>query len=76
MITEKELIALGFYQLDHFTIQNSFIFDLPNNRQLSIGCLGTPNEMLFITQSDYDDPKKITDVITLHNYDYNKYLTI
>jgi hypothetical protein len=75
-LTEEIVLSLGFYKLPHFTIGNYLIFDLPNNRQLSLSSVGTPNEMLCITQSDYDDIKNITDVITLHNYDYHKYLNI
>lgn len=75
-ITEQELLDLGFYKLPHFTISDPIIFDLPNSRSISIGNLGTPNEMVFLTQSDYDDYKNITDVITLHNYDYHGYITL
>lgn len=75
-ITEQELLDLGFYKLPHFTVSDSIIFDLPNNRTISIGNLGTPNEMVFLTQSDYDNYKKITDIITLHNYDYHGYITL
>jgi hypothetical protein len=74
--TEQELLDLGFYKLPHFTISDSIIFDLPNNRTISVGNLGTPNEMVVLTQSDYDNYKKITDVITLHNYDYHRYITL
>lgn len=31
--------------------------------------------MLFICGTS-QDPKEITDIITLHNYDYDKWLTI
>lgn len=75
-ITEQELLDLGFYKVPHFTVSNSIIFDLPNNRTISVGNLGTPNEMVVLTQSDYRDYKKITDVITLHNYDYHGYVTL
>lgn len=75
-LTEQELLDLGFYKLPHFTISDSIIFDLPNNRTISVGNLGTPNEMVVLTQSDYKDYKKITDVITLHNYDYHGYITL
>lgn len=76
-LTKEMVLSLGFYELPHFTVCDFLIFDLPNNRQLSLGNVGTPNEMLLcITQSDYDDNKKITDVVTLHNYDYHGYLSI
>jgi hypothetical protein len=75
-LTEEIVLTLGFYKLPHFTIGNNLIFDLPNNRQLSLASVGTPNEMLFISQSDYDDHKNITDIITLHNYDFHGYLSI
>lgn len=75
MLSEDVLIGIGFERLPHFTIQNSFIYKLGRNRHLSIGSVGTPNEILFICESDTDDSRKITDLVCLHNYDYDGYLS-
>jgi hypothetical protein len=32
--------------------------------------------MLAICQLNYDNPNEITDIVTLHNYDYHGYLSI
>ena len=64
LTAELLLDRCGFAQLPHFTILNSLIFDLGRGRFLSVACVGTPNEMLFIT----DDNKA---VIVLRNYDYD-----
>lgn len=75
MMTNDDIIEMGFEPIGHFTIMDCHLYDLGRYRQLSIGSVGTPNEMMFITQSDPDDHKKITDIICLHNYDYDGYLT-
>lgn len=76
MIIRQELIDLGFKELPHFTIMNSLIYDLGRNRQLSIGSIGTPNEMMFICELDEKDSTKITDLVCIHNYDYDGYMTM
>ena len=75
-MTNEDLIKIGFTKISHFTIANSVIFDLGRHRQLSAGCVGTPNEMLFICEIDDVDKTKVTDLVCLHNYDYDGYLTI
>ena len=68
--------TIGFKEMPHYTVMNSLLYDLGRGRYLTIGCLGTPNEMLFIGQIDNDDNKKVTDVIVLKNYDYDGYTKI
>lgn len=66
-----QLKEIGFKEIPHFTVMNSLIYDLGRNRQLSMGCIGTPNETLWICELDPDDNKKITDLVCLKNYDYD-----
>jgi hypothetical protein len=75
MITNEDLIELGFKPIPHFTIGNSLTYDLGRYRFLSASSVGTPNEMLFICESNPKDSREITDIITIHNYDYDGYLT-
>lgn len=75
-MTNQDLINIGFKEIPHFTISNSVVYDLGRNRQLSAGCVGTPNEMLWICEIDKNDNNKITDLVCLHNFDYDKELTI
>lgn len=71
-LTEEILLKVGFEKMPHFTVMNSLIYKLVRNSQLSIGCVGTPNEMLFITEvDDEDNPTKVDDLICLHNFDYD-----
>lgn len=72
-MTRDDLLKIGFTELPHFTVMGSLIYDLGRNRQLSIGSVGTPNEMMFIC--DVENKPNI-DVVVLHNYDYDGYLTI
>jgi len=75
-MTNDDLIKIGFTAIPHFTIGDSVIFDLGRHRQISGSCVGTPNEMLFICEIDHVIKTKITDLVCLHNYDYDGYLTI
>jgi hypothetical protein len=76
MITKDNLIDIGFNEIPHYTVSGSLIYPLGRHRHLSVACVGSPNEMLFISESDHQDEKHITDIICLHNYDYDGYLTI
>lgn len=74
-LSEDDCLELGFERLSHYTVANNLIYQLGRNRHLSIGCVGTPNETLFICESDPKDYMKINDIICLHNYDYDGYIT-
>lgn len=71
-MTNDDLILLGFKTLPNITICKNVVYDLTNGRQISAACVGTPNEMLFLNDIDCG---KITDIIPIHNYDYDGYLT-
>ena len=58
----------GFYQLPNFTIQNSWMYNLGRDRFLSIACVGTPNEIVFLTEEQAPEVKSL---IVLKNYDYD-----
>lgn len=70
-----DLIKIGFQKIPHFTIGDIITYDLGRDRELSASGLGTPNEFLFISSVDNVN-KKVEDVVCLHNYDYDGYLTI
>lgn len=67
-ITKEIVLGLGFQELPHFTVCNSLVCPLERNKKLSIGDIGTPNLMLWL--SDEEDG----DLINLHNWDYDKEL--
>lgn len=74
ILTEEWLLKCGAYQLPHFTVMNTFYFDLGRNRELSIGCVGTPNLMVFIQEIEKDENGKaikVEDIICVHNWDYD-----
>jgi len=71
----KELRNLGFKELPHFTIMHSLTYDIGRNRHISIGGLGTENEIVFLCQVDPGNDKVISDLICLHNYDYDGLIT-
>lgn len=76
-MTNEDLISVGFKPMPHYTVANSVVYDLGRDRQLSAGCVGTPNETLFIMELKEDEDNiVISDLVCLHNYDYDGYMTI
>lgn len=72
---QEDYIRLGFTPLPHYTVAGNLIYNLGRNRQLSAGCVGTPNEMVFLCQMDDKDPMITTDLVCVHNWDYDKEMT-
>lgn len=72
---QEDYIRLGFTPLPHYTVAGNLIYNLGRNRQLSAGCVGTPNEMIFLCQMDDKDPMITTDLVCVHNWDYDKEMT-
>ncbi len=68
-MTREELLEIGFTEMPYATIMGSLYYDLGRSRQLSVGCIGTPNEMVFLTERDETE----RDIIVLRNYDYDGY---
>ena len=58
----------GFYQLPHFTIQNCWIYNIQRDRFITIACVGTPNEMVFLSE---EESEKVTTAIVLRNFDFD-----
>ena len=75
-LCEADLLSVGFEKIPHFTVTNALVYKLGSHRHLSVGCVGTPNEMLWICETDDQDQRHVTDLVCLHNWDYDKYLTI
>ena len=76
MLRNEDFIELGFKPIPTFNIGNGLTFELGRNRCLSASSVGTPNEMIFIYEHSETDFRHITDIITLHNYDYDGYITV
>jgi hypothetical protein len=72
----QELIDIGFKEIPHFTIGNSLIFDIGRFRYISVSSLGTANEFVWICQASRKDLSKVTDLVCIHNYDYDGYITL
>lgn len=79
-LTREDLIGIGFKEMPHFTVTNMLLYDLGRDRALSIGCLGTPNEMVVIQQTCpgpmNSNTIDVMELVILRNYDYNGYTTI
>jgi len=72
----EELIELGFKEIPHFTIGNSIYYELSRDRQLSISGLGTGNEYIFLMQFENKGDLRPSDLVCVHNFDYDGLVTI
>lgn len=75
-ITRDQAKELGFLDMPHFTVTGNMTFELGRGRQLSLACVGSPNEILFLAQIDGNSNKRVVDAVVLSNYDYDGYLTV
>jgi len=66
----------GFQEVPHFTIGNNLTLDVGRNRYLSLSDLDNCNCMLYLCERSKENPKEVTDLINLHNWDYDKQLTV
>ena len=74
-ISKDDLIDLNFKQVKHIFLE-SYTLDIGRDRSIDVSSPGAPNEMVFISQHDYNDYRNIEDIITLKNYDYDGYITV
>ncbi len=72
-LTEEWLVKLGFEPLPFVNILNSYTKSIGRGRIISIGNVGTTNEMIWLCEVNATDSKKIDDLVCVRNYDYDKY---
>jgi hypothetical protein len=74
-LTKDECInEMGFEELN-LSHKIVLVYSLGRERYLSLSNLGTPNELLLIYKEEHRLRRIVTDLIHLHNYDYDGYLT-
>ena len=70
---KETLLQKGFIGTPHIVLGEVFILNVSRNRHISIGSPGMPNEVVFLNQKDHN--KGITDLVCIHNFDYDGFLT-
>jgi hypothetical protein len=75
-MSNEEFLSIGFVEYPHKVLNGNMRYDLGRYRALTIQNLGNPNEMIFIYEVDSDNETEITDLVCLHNYDFDGYLTL
>jgi hypothetical protein len=75
MINKETLIALGCILDPNNRVMVTYTYNLGRGRHLSFYEIGTPNEFVFICETDPQVENNITESICLHNFDYDGYLT-
>lgn len=72
-LSDADLIEIGFQNLAHFTVGQQSKYPLSRRRYLSAMCIGTPNESIWLGHKDKDGT--VTDLVCIHNYDYDGFIT-
>lgn len=73
-LTNDDLEKIGFFKHSAlFTLGNTMRCDLGRDRYLKAICVGTRNEMVFLCA---DEEETCSDLICVHNFDYDGLLTI
>ncbi len=67
-LTGEILEGCGFVQHPHFTVQNLWYINIGRDRVISVACVGTFNEMVFINE---EEPPVVKNIIVARNYDYD-----
>lgn len=75
MLKNEDLVNVVFKPYAHFTVMNSVYFDVDRGRQIKVGCVGTPNEVVFLVDH-WGDTCEEQDMVCIHNFDYDGYLTM
>ena len=77
MLKREDLLELGFKELPHPTIMGTIVYELGRNRCISAGCIGAGNEVLYLCKREKVGEHYIyTDLVCIHNRDYDGYLTL
>lgn len=76
VFNDEYLKTLGFVRRGDNAVFNFHVKDLGRYREMSLWHVGSPNEMLFISELERGPIKnKVSDAVVLHNYDYDGQLT-
>lgn len=67
-LTPEWLERMGFIHNPIVLISRQYLIKLGRDRMLSVSDAGTPNEIVFIQEVD---GKKVTDLVCIHNFDYD-----
>ena len=66
MLTNQDLINVGFKPYEHSTVMNFVYLDIGRDRRVSVGCIGTPNEVVVLIHK-WGDGVNDVDMVCIHN---------
>ena len=75
-MSNEEFLSIGFVEYTHKVLNGNMRYELGRGREITIQNLGNPNEFVWLVQIDSENETQITDLICLHNYDFDGYLTL
>jgi hypothetical protein len=70
-LNEHALIERGFKSKPNLVLGKIFWLSVGRDREISVSCIGTPNEMMVLNEKE---GFRLT-CIVIHNYDYDGFLT-
>lgn len=73
-IANTDLESIGFKPLKHFSVGQQSKLQLSRRRYLSAMCIGQGNESIWLGHKDKNGV--ITDLICVHNRDYDGFITL
>lgn len=73
-LSKGDLESIGFKALKHFTVGEQSKIQLSRGRFLSAMCVGQGNESIWLGHKDNDG--EITDLVCVHNRDYDGFITL
>lgn len=68
-MTKESLLKKGFTESPHRVLGAVLTLTIGRNRTLMASSIGTPNEVIFITQKDHNSGQ--IDMVCIHNFDYD-----
>ncbi len=75
-MSNEEFLSIGFVEYPHKVLNGNMRYELGRGREITIQNLGNPNEFVWLVQIDSENETQITDLICLHNYDFDGYLSL
>lgn len=71
----SEALEIGFKESPHPTVMNTLVYDLGRRRSINLCCLGQGNEFIYLCEKSRVG-EHYTDLVCIHNYDYDGFITI
>lgn len=73
-LSNSDIISIGFKPSSRFAVGKQCLYQLSRSRYLSAMCIGQGNESVWLCHKGKGS--EITDIICIHNRDYDGFITL